>query len=141
MPTGSYIAGKWVHPDSTRLTRNINPADPSDVIAEFPSATAADTVRAVEAAKAAAPAWRATPGPERGRILWKAADIARRRAEEIAQTMTREEGKILREARGEVTRGIAVLEYNAGAGFRIAGKTLPAEARDTFTYTIRQPLG
>jgi acyl-CoA reductase-like NAD-dependent aldehyde dehydrogenase len=141
MNTGSYIAGKWFHPDSTRVTRNVNPADPSDVIAEFPSATAADAVRAVEAAKAAAPAWRATPGPERGRVLWRAAELARRRAEEIARTMTHEEGKILREARGEVTRGIAVLEYYAGSGFRIGGKTLPAEARDTFTYTVRQPLG
>lgn len=141
MQTGSYIAGKWFHPDSTRITRNVNPADPADVIAEFPAATAADAARAVEAATAAAPGWRATPAPERGRILWRAADIARRRAEEIARTMTREEGKIIREARGEVARGIAVLEYYAGAGFRIAGNTLPAEARDTFTYTIRRPLG
>jgi aldehyde dehydrogenase (NAD+) len=141
MQTGSYIAGKWVHPESARRTRNVNPADPSDVIGEFPSATATDTIRAVEAAKAAARGWRETPGPERGRVLWRAADIARRRAEEIAQTMTREEGKIIREARGEVTRGLAVLEYYAGAGFRIEGKTLPAEARDTFTYTIRRPLG
>jgi aldehyde dehydrogenase (NAD+) len=141
MRTGSYIAGQWVHPSSTRTVRNLNPADPSDVIAEFPAASAADAVRAIEAAKAAARGWRETPAPERGRVLWRAADIARRRAEEIAQTMTREEGKIIREARGEVTRGLAVLEYYAGAGFRIAGRTLPAEARDTFTYTIRRPLG
>lgn len=141
MNTGSYINGRWFHPESPRVLRNLNPADPGDVIAEFPSATAADAARAVEAAKAAARAWRETPGPERGRIIWRAADIARRRAEEIAQTMTREEGKIIREARGEVTRGIAVLEYYAGAGFRISGHTLPAEARDTFTYTIRRPLG
>ncbi len=141
MHTGSYIAGKWFHPDSSRVTRNVNPADPDDVIAEFPSATAADTIRAVEAARAAARGWSETPGPERGRVLWRAADIARRRAEEIARVMTREEGKIIREARGEVTRGLAVLEYYAGAGFRIEGKTLPAEARDTFSYTIRRPLG
>lgn len=141
MNTGSYIGGRWFHPDSKRLTRNINPADPADVIAEFPSATAEDTLRAVEVAKEAARGWRETPGPERGRIIWRAADIARRRAEEIAQTMTHEEGKIIREARGEVTRGIAVLEYYAGAGFRIGGRTIPAEARDTFTYTIRRPLG
>ncbi len=141
MQTGSYIGGQWFHPDSGRLVRNVNPADPSDVIAEFPSATAADVARAVETAKGAARTWRATPGPERGRIIWRAAEIARRRAEEIAQTMTREEGKIIREARGEVARGLAVLEYYAGAGFRIEGKTLPAEARDTFTYTIRRPLG
>ena len=141
MHTGSYIAGKWIHPDSTRLTRNLNPADPSDVIAEFPSATAADVQRAISAARAAYPGWRHTPEPERGRVLWRAADIARCRAEEIARTMTHEEGKIIREARGEVARGIAVLEYYAGAGFRIEGTTLPAEARDTFTYTIRRPLG
>jgi aldehyde dehydrogenase (NAD+) len=141
MPTGSYIAGRWFHPTSTRVTRNVNPADPSDVIAEFPSATAADVGSAVEAAKGAARGWRETPAPERGRVLARAAEIARRRAAEIATTMTREEGKILREARGEVTRGIAVLEYYAGAGFWIGGRTLPAEARDTFSYTIRRPLG
>ncbi len=141
MNTGSYVNGRWFHPESSRVLRNLNPADPSDVIAEFPAATAADAARAVDAAKAASRAWRETPGPERGRIIWRAADIARRRAEEIAQTMTREEGKIIREARGEVTRGIAVLEYYAGAGFRVSGRTLPAEARDTFTYTIRRPLG
>src|SRR4051794_20869740 len=141
MNTGSYVAGRWIQPESKRVTRNINPADPGDVIAEFPSATAADAVRAIEAAKAAARGWKQTPGPERGRVIWRAAEIARRRAEEIAQIMTREEGKIIREARGEVTRGIAVLEYYAGAGFRIGGRTIPAEARDTFTYTVRQPLG
>ncbi|HEY7782429.1 MAG TPA: aldehyde dehydrogenase family protein [Ktedonobacterales bacterium] len=141
MNTGSYIGGKWFHPESARTVRNVNPADPSDVIAEFPAATAADAFRAIETAQAAYRGWRDTPAPERGRVLWRAADIARRRAEEIARTMTHEEGKILREARGEVTRGIAVLEYYAGAGFRLAGHTLPAEARDTFTYTIRRPLG
>jgi aldehyde dehydrogenase (NAD+) len=141
MHTGSYIGGRWSHPESGRLVRNINPADPDDVIGEFPSATAADVARAVAVAGEAARGWRATPAPERGRVLWRAAEIARRRADEIARTMTREEGKVLREARGEVQRGIAVLEYNAGAGFRLGGRTLPAEARDTFAYTIRQPLG
>ena len=134
--------------------RNLNPADPSDVIAEFPSATAADTQRAIEAAKDAFRGWRDTPGPERGRVLWRAAEIARRRAEEIARTMTREEGKILREARGEVTRGIAVLEYYAGAGFRISGQDharrgarhlhlhdSPAARRRRADYAVELPLG
>ncbi len=141
MPTGSYIGGRWMHPESTRLVRNVNPADPNDVIAEFPAATAADAQTAIVTAKAAWRAWRETPGPERGRVIWRAAEIARRRAEEIARTLTREEGKILREARGETQRGIAVLEYYAGAGFRLGGRTIPAEARDTFSYTLRQPLG
>jgi len=55
--------------------------------------------------------------------------------------MTREEGKILKEARGEVLKGISLIEYYAGAGYRIGGQTLPSEARDCFTYTVRQPIG
>jgi acyl-CoA reductase-like NAD-dependent aldehyde dehydrogenase len=141
MQTGSYINGKWFNPSSSQTSRNINPADTSDVIAEFPLATAGDVRSAVDAAMAAFPLWKKTPGPERGRVLWRAADIARRRVDEIAQTLTREEGKILREAKGEVLKGIAVLEYYAGEGFRMHGKTLPSESRDTFTYTLRQPLG
>ena len=112
-----------------------------DVIAEYPLATAADVRLAIDAAVAAWPSWKKTPGPERGRVLWRAADISRRRIDEIAQTLTREEGKILKEARGEVLKGISLLEYYAGEGFRMHGKTLPSESRDTFTYTIRQPLG
>jgi aldehyde dehydrogenase (NAD+) len=141
MNTGSYVDGSWYHPVSDRVIRNINPADTGDVIAEFPLATQEDTQRAIQAAQAAFPAWKRTPAPERGRIIWRAADIARRRADEIARVMTREEGKILKEAKGEVLKGISLLEFYAGAGFRVGGKTLPSEARDTFTYTIRQPLG
>ncbi|HVR30545.1 MAG TPA: aldehyde dehydrogenase family protein [Thermoanaerobaculia bacterium] len=141
MKTGCYVGGEWYHPRSDRTVRNVNPANRDDVLAEFPLATSADAERAIDAAAAAFPAWRATPAPERGRVLWRAADLARARAEEIARTMTREEGKVLREARGEVAKGIALLEYYAGAGFRLGGKTLPSEARETFTYTLRQPLG
>ena len=141
MNTGSYVNGKWYRPSSSSVTKNINPADISDVIAEYPLATAADVGTAIEAAVAAFPAWKKTPGPERGRVIWRAADIARRRVDEIARTLTREEGKILKEARGEVLKGISLLEYYAGEGFRMHGKTLPSESRDTFTYTVRQPLG
>ncbi|HEU4344272.1 MAG TPA: aldehyde dehydrogenase family protein [Candidatus Binatia bacterium] len=141
MHTGSYVNGEWFHPKSTRLVRNLNPADLDDVIGEFPSATAEDVERAIEAALAAFKSWKKTPGPERGRVLWRAADIARRRADEIARTLTREEGKVLKEAKGEVMKGISLLEFYAGEGFRMHGKTLPSEARDTFTYTIRRPLG
>ena len=141
MNTRSYVNGRWYHPQSKSISKNINPADTSDVIAEYPLATAADVRLAIDAAVAAWPSWKKTPGPERGRVLWRAADIARRRIDEIANTLTREEGKILKEARGEVLKGISLLEYYAGEGFRMHGKTLPSESRDTFTYTIRRPLG
>ena len=141
MNTGSYVNGQWYRPDSRRISKNINPADTADVIAEDPLATAADVRLAIDAATAAFPAWKKTPGPERGRVLWRAANIARSRGDDIARTLTREEGKIFKEARGEVLKGISLLEYYAGEGFRMHGKTLPSESRDTFTYTIRQPLG
>jgi alpha-ketoglutaric semialdehyde dehydrogenase len=141
MRTGSYVDGEWYHPHGERAIRNANPADTSDIIAEFPAATADDARRAIDAAQAAFRGWRDTPPPERGRVLWRAADIARQRTDEIARLMTREQGKILREARGEVVKGINVLEFNAGEGFRLGGETLPSEAADTFTYTVRRPLG
>ncbi|MFQ5849837.1 MAG: aldehyde dehydrogenase family protein [Candidatus Binatia bacterium] len=141
MNAGSYINGEWYRPQSDRLVRDINPADTSDIITEFPMATVEDVQQAIKAAQAAFLSWKKTPAPERGRVIWRAADIARRRVDNIAETMTREEGKILKEARGEVLKGISLLEYYAGAGYRISGKTLPSEARDTFTYTLRQPLG
>ncbi len=140
MHTGSCVNGTWYHP-SGEVARNINPADTSDVISEFPLATAADVRTAIDAAAVAWKSWRKTPGPERGRVLWRAAEIARRRSDEIARTLTREEGKVLKEAKGEVTKGISLLEYYAGEGFRMHGKTLPSEARDCFAYTLRQPMG
>lgn len=141
MPSGSYIDGAWFTPASERRIANVNPADTRDVIDEFPAATAADLERAVQGAVAAQRGWAATPAPARGRVLARAVEVARRRKEEIARTMTREQGKVLREARGEVDKGIAVLEFYAGEGFRMGGRTLPCELPDVFTYTIRRPLG
>lgn len=141
MKLGSYIDGAWIQPESARRVKNVNPADTRDVIAEFPAATAKDVARAVEGAQKAQRGWAATPAPTRGRVLARAVEIARRRKDEIARTMTREQGKILRESRGEVDKGIAVLEYYAGEGFRMGGRTLPCEIKDVFTYTIRRPLG
>jgi acyl-CoA reductase-like NAD-dependent aldehyde dehydrogenase len=139
--TGSYVGGRWYEPSSSQMIHVVNPANPDEVVASFPAATRQDALAAIAAAERAWPEWRDTPAPERGRVLWRAADIARRRLEEIACIMTLEEGKILREARGEVLKGISLLEYYAGDGFRIAGKTLPSEVKDTQTYTIRRPLG
>lgn len=141
MATGSYINGKWFHPKSETLIRNINPANPREIIAEFPGATALDMQHAVEVAQQAFPSWKNTSLPERGRILWRAAELVRKRAEEIARMMTREEGKTIQESRGEVMKGLALLEYYSGEGFRMGGKTVPTEAPHVFAYTLRRPLG
>ena len=74
--TGSYIDGAWFQPASDRTIKNVNPADTSDVIAEFPAATAEDVARAIDGAEKAFPAWAATPAPERARVVWRAVEIA-----------------------------------------------------------------
>ncbi len=125
----------------THVIVDTNPADSEDVLAEIASQTSADVPRAIERAKRAYPAWRATPPPERGRVLALAAAIARARLDDLARLLTREEGKILSEARGEVLKGINLLEWYSGEGFRLGGKTRPSEMPTTFLWTIRQPLG
>ncbi len=141
MKTGSFVAGDWYSPDTGKTIRNINPANTDDIIAEFGAAGSDDTERAVAAAMEAFDSWSKVPGPERGRLLWRTVEVARRRADEIAAMMTREIGKVQAEARGETAKGINVLEYYAGEGFRIEGRTSPSEVRDTFVCTIRRPIG
>ena len=125
----------------TRVLQDTNPADASDILAEVPQQTPEDVAHAIERAAKAFPSWRATPPPERGRVLARAALIARSRVEELARLLTREEGKLLSESRGEVQRGIILLEWYAGEGLRIGGKTRPSEMPNTLLFTLRQPLG
>ena len=137
----NFVAGQWADTSSGKYAPDINPANTDDVIGHAPLSTRDEARAAIEAAKAALPAWRAVPAPQRGRILTKAVELCYRHKEEIARTMTREEGKPLGESRGEVQKSINLLEYYAGQAFRIEGHTYPSEMPQTFVYTIRQPVG
>lgn len=137
----NYINGQWVDSSSGKFIPNVNPANTDDIIGHAPQSTREEAKAAVEVAKAAFPAWRNTPAPVRGRILAKAVQLCHERKEELARTMTREEGKTLSESRGEVQKSINLLEYYAGQSFRIEGRTYPSEMPSTFVYTVRQPLG
>ena len=137
----NFINGQWVESSSGKSVPNINPANTDDIIGHAPQSTREEAQAAIAAAQAAFPGWRNTPAPARGRILAKAVQLAYERKEEIARVMTREEGKTLSESRGEVQKGINLLEYYAGQSFRIEGRTSPSEVPSTFVYTIRQPLG
>jgi len=138
---GSFVNGKWYMPNSERRVKVYNPANPSEIIFDYPAATERDAVRAIDVAAEAFETWKRLPSIERGRIIWRAADIARRRLEDIAHIMSLEEGKIIRESRGEALKGISLLEYYAGEGFRMKGETLPSEVPNVHSYTIRRPLG
>ncbi|HUJ11156.1 MAG TPA: aldehyde dehydrogenase family protein [Verrucomicrobiae bacterium] len=137
----NFIGGHWVDSASRQDAPNINPANTDDVIGRVPLSTRDEARAAIEAARAAYPAWRAVPAPQRGRILAKAVELCYQRKDEIAHTMTHEEGKPLGESRGEIQKSINLLEYYAGQAFRIEGCTYPSEMPQTFVYTLRQPLG
>lgn len=136
-----YIGGKWVEGSADREVVSTNPADTREVLAKFKSADKNDALKAIDAAHKAFPAWKATPPPQRGRILAKAAEIARRRKDELAALMTREEGKIIAESKGEMDKGITMMDWYAGEGMRQGGITAPSELSKNILYTIRQPLG
>ncbi|MBI3892174.1 MAG: aldehyde dehydrogenase family protein [Candidatus Wallbacteria bacterium] len=137
----NFINGQWVESSGGERYTVVNPANTADVVGEFQRSTAADARRAIAAAQAAYKPWAAVPAPARGRILLKACQLIAERKEDLARTLCREEGKIYREALGEILKGLALMEFYAGEGFRLEGKTLPSEMPSTFVYTVRQPLG
>src|SRR5215472_5545811 len=122
VPAANFIAGKWSPSLSGRTYERRNPWRPADVVGEFPSSSADDVAAAVDAAERAWPAWAGMSAVERGAVLARAADRIMARAEEIAQDMTREMGKPLRESRGEAARAAAILRYFAGEGWRPQGQ-------------------
>jgi len=137
----NFIGGEWRETETGEYAPNVNPADTNDVIGELPLSSRAEAEAAIDAAARAFPMWRETPAPERGRMIARVHRIMIDRAEELARALTREEGKILREARGEVQKTINILEFMAGEGMRLAGDTVPSEMANTFAYTLREPIG
>ena len=118
---GNFIAGDWVPAASGKTFENRNPARTSDLVGTFADSGPEDVERAVAAARAAFPAWRALPAPKRGEILFRAAEVLVRRKEEFSRDMTREMGKVLPETRGDVQEAIDMTYYMAGEGRRQFG--------------------
>ncbi len=137
----NFIGGRWVEPRAGRFGERRNPAHRDEVVAEYALSGGEDVAEAVASAKAAFDPWRRTPAPRRGDVLFRAQALLLARKEEIARALTREEGKTLREARGEVQKAANVLEFIAGEGRRLNGETVPSELPSTFCYTLREPLG
>ncbi|MGF6883155.1 acyl-CoA reductase-like NAD-dependent aldehyde dehydrogenase [Nocardia sp. GAS34] len=118
-----------------------NPADPSDVVARTPASSVTDVTAAVESAARAQMRWAAMTPVARGAVLLDAADLLRQRHEAVATDLTREEGKTLAEARGEVRRAIDVLRFFGAGGWRATGEVLPSAFPSTTVYTRAEPLG
>jgi len=137
----NFIQGRWVESSSARTSERRNPANLDEVIGLAPLSTREETRQAVAAALAAFPKWRDTPAPIRGRVISKAALLMEEQKDDLALLMTREEGKALKDALGEVQKSINILEFMAGESRRIGGETVPSELPKNFAYTLKQPLG
>ena len=142
VPTyGHYIAGEWCGSTSGETFESRNPADRDDVIGRFQRGTKADVAMATSASWAARPMWQRTPAPKRGEILYAFAALMAEHKERLARAMTREMGKVLAEARGDVQEGIDIAYLMAGEGRRMHGDTVPSELPDKWAMSIRQPIG
>ena len=136
-----FIAGEWVDSVSGSTFDSVNPADRRDVIGRFQAGMAADVGMAVKAADMAFPGWSSTPAPKRGEVLYRFAELMAQHKERLSRAMTREMGKVLAEARGDVQEGIDIAYLMAGEGRRMFGDTVPSELPDKWAMSIRQPIG
>ncbi|WP_052341686.1 aldehyde dehydrogenase family protein [Salinarimonas rosea] len=137
---GNFIDGEWQEPGAQTAAVH-NPARKDEVLGHFTESSAEDVDRAVQAAASAFQSWREVPGPERGALLFRAADLLEQRAEELAFVLSAEQGKVLAESKGEVLRAAKELRFCAGEASRMDGVTLPSEKRSGFALTLREPLG
>jgi acyl-CoA reductase-like NAD-dependent aldehyde dehydrogenase len=141
-PVGAnYIGGEWAPSRSGRTYEKRNPARPADVVGTFPASGDEDVAAAVEAAAAAFPAWAGRPAAQRAAVLQKAADVIDARVEDIAQDMTREMGKPLREARMEAARAAQIFRFFAGEAYRPTGELYEQAANGRTVFTHRRPIG
>jgi acyl-CoA reductase-like NAD-dependent aldehyde dehydrogenase len=134
----NYINGEW---RAGATFENRNPANTQEVVGLFVRGTPEDVEAAAHAAQAALPGWSSLPAPARGAYLFRVAESLERKAEQLAVEMTREEGKTLAEARGEVRRSINIFRYFAGEGARLPGLLVPSERERVHTFAIRRPVG
>ncbi|MEW6159238.1 MAG: aldehyde dehydrogenase family protein [Verrucomicrobiota bacterium] len=137
----NFIGGEWAGAQSGQTFQNFNPADTREAVAEYPLSGKTEAAAAIEAAQKAFPAWRAQTAVARGRILSKASQCLEARKAELAELLTREEGKTLPESTGEVQRTIDIFRFFGGLSYTLGGQTLPHDLPGNLLFTMRQPLG
>jgi len=137
----NFVGGEWRASRSGATYEKRGPWRPAESIGEFPRSDAEDVGDAVRAAREAFPVWSQLSGAARGEVLRKAADAVDRRVEQIAQDMTLEMGKPIREARMEAARMAQILRFFAGEGLRETGERYEQAATGSVVYTMRRPLG
>ncbi|MBD8027012.1 aldehyde dehydrogenase family protein [Ureibacillus sp. Re31] len=140
MEIRNFIDGKWMIDDGLSTVPVVNPAN-GEQLANVPLSTKAQVDEAVAAAKKAQKAWALVPAPKRADFLYEIGFKLKEKKEYLAQILTKEMGKVIEEARGEVQEGIDMAFYMAGEGRRLFGETTPSELADKFAMSVRAPIG
>ena len=135
------IGGRWVDSVSGKLAENINPANKDEIICRVQASVIEDANAALESAASAFDGWRKTPAPQRAALLLKALRLMMEREEEFVRTVTLENGKTVRESRGEFAAAIKEADYQIGQGRRLGGTSTSSEQPGVTCYLTRQPLG
>ncbi|MEO0223797.1 MAG: aldehyde dehydrogenase family protein, partial [candidate division WOR-3 bacterium] len=137
----NFINGKWMDAKTDRTFESRNPANWDEIIGIFPDSSKEDVDLAVQSAKKGFEIWSKIPAPKRGEILRKAGEILLKRKKEIAQLMSKEIGKTITEAEGDVQEAIDTAFYSAGEGRRLFSYITPSELPNKFALTFRRPVG
>lgn len=136
----AFVAGHWVEADYGGTAPIVNPAN-GEVLGHAPELGAAETRRAIEAAHAALPAWRALTAQARALILRRWFGLLLEHQEDLATILTLEQGKPLAEARGEIAYAASFLEWFAEEGRRVYGDIIPPHQADKRVWVIKEPVG
>ncbi len=135
----NYVAGEWQAAAATRV--NENPSDLDSPVGVYAQGSAADVSAAVEAARAALPAWASASASVRASVLQAAADELSARREELGELLSREEGKTRAEGIGEVARAADIFRFYASEAYRAVGELLPSARQGVSIEVRRQPVG
>ena len=134
------IGGKWTEAEVDQWVAVHNPSA-GEVIAQTPMCGAKEIDRAVQAARKAFASWSQTPAPKRASVMFRYRELLEAHFEELSQVIVRENGKTLEEARGDVRRGLEVVEFACSIGHLAKGENLPQVADGVDGLTMREPIG
>lgn len=141
MEVGNYIAGQWQSADSEDTIVDTNPADTRDVLAEIRSSGEVEVEAALAAAAQAFPQWRGFSFPQRLEIVAQACNLLKEKRDSLAQLLTRENGKTLRESAAEVEAAITEMEFQMHHAERLGGLVAPSRRSGIHAYMVREPRG
>ena len=135
-----FIEGEWIQSESTQRTQVLNPAT-QELLTEVPAATDAEMERAIASAKSTFQTWKEVPTPQRARIMLNYQHLLKKHHDEIAEIISQELGKTFEDAKGDVWRGIEVVEHAANVASLMMGETVENVAGSIDTYSFVQPIG